>query len=186
MNGRDTYLAEGATEYGSFIDCETGVIYTNCSLTGNEELIDFLVYNQSAGEISPYSPQNGANTVKNYKCDDVAITETNADAWNAIFDSTTGIITKFRILDETDSTHASMIAAYEAGTIAFDDATLETYGVSAPSSSSPKLTVDNVGSYLYICNFKTGKYGVMKVLSVAEGSSEGCLNMITFDLIWQK
>ncbi len=186
MNGRDSYIAEGGTEYGSFIDCETGIIYTNCALTGNEDSMDFLVYNQSAGEISPYSPQNGANTVKNYKCDDVAITVANEAKWAEIFNSESGIITKFRILDATDTAHAAMIAAYEAGTIAFDDTTLESYGVDKPSSSSPKLTKDNVGSYLFIYNFKTDKYGVMKVTALADGKDAGCLNEITFDIVWEK
>ncbi|MFR9498416.1 MAG: hypothetical protein SNI58_07405 [Rikenellaceae bacterium] len=181
MNGRENKLEEGETDNGSFIDCETGIVYTNCSVSGNENIIDFYIYDQS-GAISPYSPANGGSTLPNYSCDDVSITESGV--WDDILAG--GIVTKFRLLDTTDASHALLIAAYEDGTIAFDDETLATYGVSTPSSSAPKITTDYINGYVYIHNSTSDKYGVMKVLSLSDANEDGSILNITFDLIWEK
>ncbi len=180
MSGRES---QGG-EFGSFFDCETDIVYNPCSVKDNERKIDFYIYDQDGG-ISPSSPANGGKTLKNYKCDGTPITDSGA--WGTIGETTIpeGVVTKFRILTPGTESHDDIIRDYTTGNLVLDAASIAEYDIDMPSSSAPTLTADNIGSYLYIHNFETGKYGIMKISYIGEPNEDGRIVEIKFDLAWQ-
>lgn len=176
-----------------FFDGETGAVISTCDAKSQMMDIDFLLYDNS-GYAQLYSPANTSSILKNYKCvDDVTGLEESIVTGSEWADFQK-IATKFRVLNPANTAQKRVIDAYEAGTIISLDEAFFT-GVSAPSSSAPKVYLSNDQTsnlsvdhypYAWIHNFATDKDGIMKVTGAKEDKKTGKTYEITFDIIWEK
>ncbi len=165
---------------GSFFDCETGTVYTTCSVAGNEEAIDFIVCD-FVEQIALYSPSNAFNIIRSYRCDGVPVNESGA--WNKYIDKESGTQTAARMLNSEDSRQAAVIAAFEAGTLNFTNGSIN---IPKPAAKASKVSPQSLPCYLYMTNQTTGKSGVIKVTALGEPTEKGRIANVTFDIIWQR
>ncbi|MBB5623855.1 hypothetical protein HDE69_004943 [Pedobacter cryoconitis] len=126
-----TMMAHGtasAPSASSFFNGETGSLLGSCSVSGQEQKVDFVTYCTTAMVFSLYSPASATTITKNYKC--------NTQIWEP--DPASLKATKFRVLIPGSVEADRVYAAYNANTIiALDDQFFE--GITAPGSSTAKF-----------------------------------------------
>lgn len=116
-----------APSASSFFIGETGSILGTCSISGQENKLDFLTYCSSAFVFTIYSPTNTTSISKNYKCGALIWEPTVTDLK----------ATRFRTLIPGTAATDRIYAAYNANSITdLDDSFFE--GITAPSSSTVK------------------------------------------------
>lgn len=126
-----TMMANGtasAPSSSSFFAGETGSLSGSCTISGQEQKVDFVTYCSSTAVFTLYSPASTTTISKNYKC--------NAQIWEP--DPANLKATKFRVLIPGTTETDKIYAAYIANTItALDDKFFE--GIGTPGSSSVKF-----------------------------------------------
>lgn len=117
-----------APSASSFFIGETGSLLGTCSISGQEQKLDFVSYCSSTFVFTLYSPANTTTISKNYKCNTLIWEPNVADLKT----------TKFRALVPGTAETDRIYAAYNANTItALDDKFFE--GIAAPGSSTVKF-----------------------------------------------
>lgn len=117
-----------APSASSFFIGETGVPIGSCTISGQENKLDFVTYCSSTFVFTLYSPANTTTISKNFKCNTLSW-EPNAAELKA---------TKFRVLVPGTAAADRVYTAYTANTItALDDAFFE--GIAEPGSSTAKF-----------------------------------------------
>lgn len=179
-----------------FFDAESGMVISSCDAADNMMIIDFMLYDQ-AGYVQLYSPNNSANTIKNFKCDGKTI-DPQDGSWLKFYDVNDGIMTYFRVLKPEVEAEKAIIDAYDAGTIV--ELTDEFFGeIVPPASKAPRVyrssgdpgysnshfSLDKY-SYGWVKNYTTGKNGIIKVTSMPKDAVNGRIPDLIFDIIWSK
>lgn len=126
-----TMMANGtasAPSPSSFFIGETGSPIGTCTISGQDQKVDFVTYCSSTSVFTLYSPANTTTISKNYKC--------NTQIWEP--DPANLKATKFRVLIPGTAETDRVYAAYSANTItALDDQFFE--GIITPGSSTVKF-----------------------------------------------
>ena len=192
-------LLSARANYGgmeiSFFDAESGTPISSCDAAANIPIIDFYLYDQ-AGYVQLYGPQNGASTVKNFKCDGKTI-DPQDGTWSSFYGEG-GTTTCFRVLKPENEAEKAIIDAYEAGTIIeLNDAFFSE--VNDPQSKAPRVYRSSTDQgytnshfsldaypYGWIKNFTTGKSGIIKMKTIPKEAVNGRIPELTFDIIWSK
>ncbi|MGY0035580.1 hypothetical protein [Pedobacter sp. NJ-S-72] len=126
-----TMMANGtasAPSPSSFFTGETGSLLGSCTISGQEQKVDFVTYCSSTSVFTIYGPANTTTISKNYKC--------NTQIWEP--DPANLKATKFRVLIPGTAETDRIYTAYAANAItALDDKFFE--GIVAPGSSTVKF-----------------------------------------------
>jgi hypothetical protein len=126
-----TMMANGtasAPSTSSFFTGETGRLLGNCTISGQEQKVDFVTYCSSTSVFTLYSPASMTTISKNYKC--------NTQIWEP--DPANLKATKFRVIIPGTAETDRIYAAYNTNTItAIDDKFFD--GIVVPGSSTVKF-----------------------------------------------
>ncbi len=192
MDGRDHYYGANSQ---SFIDFDSGLVYSSCNvLEGtNAESIDMLFYDSSETTATLRGPSQSSGVLKNWQCNGTSLTSLYS-AYDSVNINSSEIC--FRALDPSDSSHAALIAAYEAGTenLLMTSANSLVSAVSTPSASAPVIyqtvsSYDGKGFDLATYNYgliyskTTGTYGMLKITDLTFYQTD-YISSMTFDYIW--
>lgn len=180
----DDVCISGHTGNQSFVDAETGSVYSNCEFYADNRFIkevDFMAYVTTAGLFAFYGKHQSSSILKNYKCDNKSITELNDTLLGAVVKDEV----KFRVLDASNTDQNDLIVKAHTHTLSVDDINIA-MSVTAPASSSPNSSTWTVGSVLLVSNATTGKRGLICIKEIIGLPDLGGRSTVLADIYWMK